>query len=48
MRASTSRLAARLFEQSKPLHNLDDDNLLLLEIGALLHDIGHFINSAGS
>jgi exopolyphosphatase/guanosine-5'-triphosphate,3'-diphosphate pyrophosphatase len=41
----TSKLAARLFEQSKPLHNLDDSNLLLLEIGALLHDIGHFINT---
>ncbi len=42
----TSRLAARLFEQSRPLHNLQDDSLLLLEIGALLHDIGHFINTA--
>jgi exopolyphosphatase / guanosine-5'-triphosphate,3'-diphosphate pyrophosphatase len=42
----TSQLAARLFEQSKPLHDLDHDNLLLLEIAALLHDIGHFINSA--
>jgi exopolyphosphatase / guanosine-5'-triphosphate,3'-diphosphate pyrophosphatase len=41
----TSRLAARLFEQSKSLHNLDDSNLLLLEIGALLHDIGHFISA---
>ncbi len=41
----TSKLAARLFEQSKPLHNLDDSNMLLLEIGALLHDIGHFINT---
>jgi exopolyphosphatase / guanosine-5'-triphosphate,3'-diphosphate pyrophosphatase len=41
----TSRLAARLFDRSKPLHNLDDSNLLLLEIGALLHDIGHFINT---
>jgi len=41
----TAKLAARLFEQSKPLHNLNDDNLLLLEIGSLLHDIGHFINS---
>jgi exopolyphosphatase/guanosine-5'-triphosphate,3'-diphosphate pyrophosphatase len=40
-----SSLAARLFEQSKPLHDLDDSNLLLLEIAALLHDIGHFINS---
>jgi exopolyphosphatase / guanosine-5'-triphosphate,3'-diphosphate pyrophosphatase len=42
----TSQLAARLFEQSRPLHDLDDSNLLLLEIAALLHDIGHFINSA--
>jgi exopolyphosphatase/guanosine-5'-triphosphate,3'-diphosphate pyrophosphatase len=25
---------------------LDDENLLLLEIGALLHDIGHFISTA--
>jgi exopolyphosphatase/guanosine-5'-triphosphate,3'-diphosphate pyrophosphatase len=40
----TARLAARLFEQSKSLHNLNGNNLLLLEIGALLHDIGHFIN----
>lgn len=41
----TSKLAARLFEQTKALHNLDDSNLLLLEIGALLHDVGHFINA---
>jgi exopolyphosphatase/guanosine-5'-triphosphate,3'-diphosphate pyrophosphatase len=41
----TAKLAARLFEQSKPLHNLNGNNLLLLEIGALLHDIGHFINT---
>jgi exopolyphosphatase / guanosine-5'-triphosphate,3'-diphosphate pyrophosphatase len=41
----TAKLAARLFEQSKPLHNLDNSNLLLLEIGALLHDIGHFVNT---
>lgn len=42
----TAKLAARLFEQSRPLHTLEESNLLLLEIGALLHDIGHFINSA--
>lgn len=41
----TARLAARLFEQTRPLHDLPDDDLLPLEIGALLHDIGHFINS---
>ena len=41
----TAKLAARLFEQSKPLHNLNGSNLLLLEIGSLLHDIGHFVNT---
>ncbi|MFT3890834.1 MAG: Ppx/GppA phosphatase family protein [Anaerolineales bacterium] len=41
----TAALAARIFEQTKPLHGLEDDDLLLLEMGALLHDIGHFINA---
>ncbi len=41
----TSRLAAQLFLQSTTLHRLDEINLLLLEVGALLHDIGHFINT---
>ncbi|MDQ3007484.1 MAG: HD domain-containing protein, partial [Chloroflexota bacterium] len=30
---------------SKPLHDLNGNNLLLLETAALLHDIGHFINA---
>ena len=41
----TARLARRLFEQTASLHHMDDSHLLLLEVGALLHDIGHFINS---
>jgi exopolyphosphatase/guanosine-5'-triphosphate,3'-diphosphate pyrophosphatase len=41
----TAKLAARLFEQTKSLHNLEDDDSLLLEIAALLHDIGHFVSS---
>jgi len=41
----TSKLAAQLFLQSTSLHDLDESNLLLLEVGALLHDIGHFINT---
>lgn len=41
----TARLAARLFQQTKPLHDLENDSLLLLEMGSLLHDIGHFINT---
>jgi exopolyphosphatase/guanosine-5'-triphosphate,3'-diphosphate pyrophosphatase len=40
----TARLAVRLFEQSKSLHQLSDDYLVLLEVSALLHDIGHFIS----
>ncbi len=41
----TSKLAVQLFLQSTALHNLDKSNLLLLEVGALLHDLGHFINT---
>jgi len=41
----TARLASRLFEQTRSLHDLSDEDLLPLEIGSLLHDIGHFINS---
>jgi exopolyphosphatase/guanosine-5'-triphosphate,3'-diphosphate pyrophosphatase len=41
----TSQLATQLFGQSVALHDLDESNLLLLEAGALLHDIGHFINT---
>lgn len=40
-----AKLAAHLFEQSKPLHHLNGEHLLVLEIAALLHDIGHFINA---
>jgi exopolyphosphatase/guanosine-5'-triphosphate,3'-diphosphate pyrophosphatase len=34
-----------LFRQTEELHNLDEEALLLLEVGALLHDVGHFINT---
>lgn len=40
-----SRFAGILFDQTRELHNLDDENKLLLEIAALLHDIGHFIST---
>lgn len=39
-----SRLAGSLFDQSRELHHLEEENKLLLETAALLHDIGHFIN----
>jgi exopolyphosphatase/guanosine-5'-triphosphate,3'-diphosphate pyrophosphatase len=41
----TAKLAARLFEQSKGLHHLGHEFVLPLEIAALLHDVGHFIDA---
>ena len=41
----TVGLAVRLFDQTTSLHNLNGENRLLLEMGALLHDIGHFVNA---
>ena len=41
----TARLAGRLFDESADLHDLGQEERLLLEVGALLHDIGHFINT---
>ncbi len=43
--ALTARLARQMFDQSRPLHKLGAEERLLLEVGALLHDIGHFISS---
>ena len=42
---TTARLAARLFDQSLSLHHLTENERLLLEAAAMLHDIGHFINT---
>jgi exopolyphosphatase/guanosine-5'-triphosphate,3'-diphosphate pyrophosphatase len=41
----TAKLAAQIFDQSLSLHNLGKDERFLLEVGALLHDIGHFIST---
>jgi exopolyphosphatase/guanosine-5'-triphosphate,3'-diphosphate pyrophosphatase len=41
----TAKLAKQLFEQTRSLHDLGDEERLLLEVAALLHDIGHFINT---
>jgi exopolyphosphatase/guanosine-5'-triphosphate,3'-diphosphate pyrophosphatase len=43
--AITARLAALLFDQSLSLHHLTENERLLLETAAMLHDIGHFINT---
>jgi len=41
----TARMAACLFKQTLPLHHLSENDGLLLEIAAMLHDIGHYINT---
>ena len=39
-----TRLALALFDQLRPIHELGPDLRLILELGALFHDIGHFIS----
>ena len=41
---TVSRLSLELFDKTKKLHRLGDDNKLLLEAAARLHDIGQFVN----
>jgi exopolyphosphatase/guanosine-5'-triphosphate,3'-diphosphate pyrophosphatase len=43
--ATISKLASRLFDQTMKMHLLDGEERLILEIGALLHDSGHFIST---
>ncbi len=45
--ATVARLAAQLFDETRSLHNLDDESRLLLEVAAWLHDIGQFVNIMG-
>ena len=40
------KLALQIFDQTRTIHNLGGEERALLEIAALLHDIGHFINSS--
>jgi exopolyphosphatase/guanosine-5'-triphosphate,3'-diphosphate pyrophosphatase len=42
---TVARYAARLFDETRSLHNLGVEYRLLLEVAALLHDIGNFVNS---
>ncbi len=39
-----ARLALSLFDQLRPLHELNSEERLLLEAGALLHDVGHYVS----
>jgi exopolyphosphatase/guanosine-5'-triphosphate,3'-diphosphate pyrophosphatase len=40
-------LALRLFDQLRPEHRLGERERLLLEVAALLHDIGNYVNLRG-
>jgi exopolyphosphatase/guanosine-5'-triphosphate,3'-diphosphate pyrophosphatase len=42
-----AQLATRIFDQLRPEHGLSDRHRLLLEVAALLHDIGNFVNLRG-
>jgi exopolyphosphatase/guanosine-5'-triphosphate,3'-diphosphate pyrophosphatase len=37
--------AVQMFDKTQQLHHLDEESRLLLEVAALLHDIGHFISA---
>jgi exopolyphosphatase/guanosine-5'-triphosphate,3'-diphosphate pyrophosphatase len=42
-----TRLALRLFDQTRALHELDDDDREMLEYATLLHDIGQHVSRKG-
>jgi exopolyphosphatase/guanosine-5'-triphosphate,3'-diphosphate pyrophosphatase len=42
---AVARFAVQLFDETQRLHHLDDESRLLLEVAALLHDIGHFVSA---
>jgi exopolyphosphatase/guanosine-5'-triphosphate,3'-diphosphate pyrophosphatase len=43
---TVAKFAAHLFDETRPLHNLPAEYRLLLEVAALLHDIGGFVGMA--
>ncbi|HTY07596.1 MAG TPA: Ppx/GppA phosphatase family protein [Candidatus Edwardsbacteria bacterium] len=42
-----SRFALQLYDATRELHGLDGHHRLLLEVAALLHDVGQFVNING-
>jgi exopolyphosphatase / guanosine-5'-triphosphate,3'-diphosphate pyrophosphatase len=42
---AVAQFAVRLFDETQRLHHLDDESRLLLEVAAMLHDIGHFVSA---
>jgi exopolyphosphatase / guanosine-5'-triphosphate,3'-diphosphate pyrophosphatase len=43
---AVARFAVQIFDETQRLHHLDDESRLLLEVAAMLHDIGHFVNAS--
>src|SRR5881396_2297350 len=41
---TVARLALQIFDQTASFHELDSEARLVLEVAALLHDIGHYVN----
>ena len=41
---TVANLALQIFDQTKSFHEMDAEARLVLEIAALLHDIGHYVN----
>jgi exopolyphosphatase / guanosine-5'-triphosphate,3'-diphosphate pyrophosphatase len=39
-----ARLAVSIFDQLRPLHELGPELRMVLELGAFLHDVGHFVS----
>lgn len=43
----TTKLALRLFDELQPLHRLRSEYRVILQVAALLHEIGYFISNRG-
>src|SRR5262249_52727693 len=41
---TVARLAVQIFDQTQLVHELDAEARLILEVAAVLHDIGHYVN----
>jgi exopolyphosphatase/guanosine-5'-triphosphate,3'-diphosphate pyrophosphatase len=41
-----SRIALQIFDQTRHIHNLNGEGRMLLEVAALLHDVGQFVGGA--
>ncbi len=41
---TVAKLAMQIFDQTRSFHELDAEARLILEVAALLHDLGHYVN----